>query len=386
MRILHVVDAWGGGVVTALSQFIKSTSEHEHFLATRLQVAEHTPDGELNHFKGVERLPHGLASASRAVHRFAEAIDADVIHAHSSLAGVIVRVGNRNQRSRRLIYTPHCFAFERRDISSLVRGGLYLAELVLSLNTEVIAACSHRERALAGRMWSRGGTVYIPNSVDGANQDGDAPAAPRFVGQGDAVTVAMLGRISPQKDPTFYANVVDGLKKVAPRVTAQWIGGGLPELGAPLEAASVTVSGWLPAGEAKKALQNVDIYVHTAAWEGFPMAILEAQAAGLLIVARDIPALAGTCPDWLGVEPGDVVERIAALLVSPAAQALNRAEWSVALQENTPEVQRTRLLELYALGQRRNFWDRRAIRSAAQVTTSTELRAASGRGRNEEID
>ncbi|WP_166789467.1 glycosyltransferase [Cryobacterium sp. TMS1-20-1] len=373
-------------MVTALNQFVKSTSEHEHFLATRLQVAEHVPDGELNQFKGVERLPHGFAGASWAVHRFAEAIGADVIHAHSSLAGVMVRVGNRNRWSRRLIYSPHCFAFERRDISRIVRGGVYLAELVLSLNTEVIAACSHRERELAGRMWSRGGTVYIPNSVDGANEDGDAPAAPRFVGLGDVVSVAMLGRISPQKDPTFYVNVVDGLKKVAPRVNAQWIGGGLAELGALMEAASVTVSGWLPAGEAKKALQHVDVYVHTAAWEGFPMAILEAQAAGLLIVARDIPALSGTCPDWLGVEPDDVVERITALLVSPAAQALNRTEWSVALQENAPDVQRTRLLDLYARGQRRKFWDRRAIRSAAQVTTSTEVGAATGRWRSEEID
>lgn len=384
MRILHVVDAWGGGVVTALSQFIKSTSEHEHFLATRLQVAEHAPDGELDQFRGVEQLPQGLASASRAVNRFASSIGADVIHAHSSLAGGIVRLGNRNRRSRRLIYTPHCFAFERRDISPLVRGGLYLAELALSLNTEVIAACSHREQDLAAGMWSRGGTVYIPNSVERATTETDALEIPRFVGLDEEVTVAMLGRISSQKDPGFYANVIDRLRAVAPRVNAQWIGGGNADLSVPMEAVGVTVSGWLPAREARKALKHVDIYVHTAAWEGFPMAILEAQAAGLLVVARDIPALSGTCPDWLGAEPDDVVERITSLLASPSAQALNRAEWSVALRENTPEVQRTRLLNLYALGRHRGFWDRRPHQSADH--TSTELRAATGRGRNEEID
>lgn len=352
MRVLHVVDAWGGGVVTALSQYVKSTGEHEHYLATRLQVAEHAPDGELEQFNGVKRLPPGVAGSIRAVNRYAASIQADVIHAHSSLAGVVVRAGNRNRAARRLIYTPHCFAFERRDIPAIVRSGLFLAELVLSLNTEVIAACSLREKQLGARMWPLRGAVYIPNAVD---RDANVPPARanRPHGLDSEPTIAMLGRISPQKDPAYFASVVGQLRAATPGIRAQWIGGGLSELTKPLETADVSISGWLPASEAKHALQQADIYVHTAAWEGFPMAILEAHAAGLPIVARDIHALSGMCANSLGVNPADVVQRIAELLNSPEAQARNRAEWSVALQDNTPEIQRTRLLELYTPGRQR---------------------------------
>ncbi|MFX7785070.1 glycosyltransferase, partial [Acinetobacter baumannii] len=68
-------------------------------------------------------------------------------------------------------------------------------------------------------------------------------------------------------------------------VAATWIGDG------PSSAPRVRVPGWAARDDVRAELAELDVYFHTAAWEGFPIAILDAAAMGLPILARRIPAL-----------------------------------------------------------------------------------------------
>ena len=106
----------------------------------------------------------------------------------------------------------------------------------------------------------------------------------------------------------------------------KWIGGGGSDAHlAELLAAGVEVTGWLEQDIAVKELAGCDIYLHTAAWEGYPMTILEAFELGLPVVARGIPALAS--------EP-----RGARLVVDPAAAIAEllsmTKEWPVVAPPN----------------------------------------------------
>ena len=56
-------------------------------------------------------------------------------------------------------------------------------------------------------------------------------------------------------------------------------------------AAGVEVTGWLEQDVAVKEIADCDVYLHTAAWEGYPMTILEAFELGMPVVARTIHAL-----------------------------------------------------------------------------------------------
>lgn len=75
----------------------------------------------------------------------------------------------------------------------------------------------------------------------------------------------------------------------------QWIGGG--ELSSSVEdlrrqtgtMANLSITGWLPQKEAQAHLLKADIFVHFSRWEGLSNAVLEALAAGLPVVASDIP-------------------------------------------------------------------------------------------------
>jgi glycosyltransferase involved in cell wall biosynthesis len=159
--------------------------------------------------------------------------------------------------------------------------------------------------------------------------------------------VVSTGRLGPQKDPAAFADVVTALRAADPAITAEWIGDGDPALKVRLEERGVTVSGWIPTAEVAERLAAAGVYVHTAAWEGFPLAVLEAVAAGVPVVARDIAAFQGMPREWLFHDSAAAAGLIRAALQRPAE---NVGAWQRALSGDTAEAQRAALLGLYEVG------------------------------------
>ena len=238
------------------------------------------------------------------------------------------------------MYTPHCYAFERRDVSPPVRRAFWLVEAALAHNTDVIAACSRREARLARSLHRGGHVVLVPNI---AEEQGPATGARR-----DPNLVAGLGRLSPQKDPDFFAAAVGALRAGRPGVAAQWIGGGDPTFMARLSREQVQVTGWVAKSEAMTRLGSAGLYLHSATWEGEPMALLEAHALGVPIVARAIPALSDAPPEALATTAEELAEVARAVMSGPEQARLNLAAWHQYFEDNTRDCQRHALLQAYS--------------------------------------
>lgn len=97
----------------------------------------------------------------------------------------------------------------------------------------------------------------------------------------------------------------------------------------------VRMPGFLPAPE--QILQAADVYVSASHWEGYPLVLIEAYAAGLPVVARDcdfgpseivIPGRPG------GLVRGDRIEDLAATMTNIAATASRATPGSIPLPEN----------------------------------------------------
>ncbi|WP_301408336.1 glycosyltransferase family 4 protein [Luteococcus sp.] len=337
MKVLHIAESFGGGVVTAMAEYVHSTPEIEHHLlyGHRKQTAADSWDP----YTSVRTLGSGR-EAIRAIRRAVDELQPDVVHAQSSFAGAFTRIALRNRRVR-IVYTPHCFAFERRDISPVARAAYFALERVLALNTEVLAGCSPFEARMGAQWRGAEHAIYVPNvaRVDAVE------AADR--GAGGRPLVVGLGRLDIQKDPEWFAGVAALLRG---DVDLLWVGGGTPEAEQRMRDNGIEVSGWVDRGEALKMLASASCFVSSALWEGFPMVLLEASELGVPVVMRELSALEDA-PESVRVrtqaEAADLTRRVVA---DPADRDANLAAWRHYLRENTPAIQRERLLQAYGCG------------------------------------
>lgn len=286
-KILHVTESLGGGVATALKGYVQSTPEHWHFLLAAKRDGAHDKMEWLQSFAGHYELPRDFFPAVKMIRKIYDDIKPDWVHLHSSFAGAYGRLSLLPRG--RVIYSPHCYASERRDISKLKRYKYHLAEQLLCIGSSIIAATSPRELELSQRMVISQHTILLPNSAHLS----DEMLALRKAHQRSAkLKIVMVGRILPQKDPAFFYEAVKLAKERNLNAEFIWLGGGNPAWEKKLRDAGVTVSGWLERDEVLRRMTQCDVYFHSAAWESCPLSLLEASALDMLLVCRDNPAIA----------------------------------------------------------------------------------------------
>ncbi|WP_175882404.1 glycosyltransferase [Burkholderia sp. BCC0044] len=201
----------------------------------------------------------------------------DVVHLHSSRAGFLGRIAALGTLgATRFLYSPHCIAFMRRDLSAAGRYVLVMLERIASIRRCLYVACSASEQcAIRSRL--RRPVQVVENAI----AHGMTPLRRRAAtGKCEIVTV---GGIRPQKNPHLFAEIAARLR--GPCIHFTWVGDGDPALRLQLAAAGVHVTGWLAHGAVAAQLASADIYLSTSSWEGMPIAVIEAMACGLPVVA-----------------------------------------------------------------------------------------------------
>jgi glycosyltransferase involved in cell wall biosynthesis len=326
--VLHVVESWGAGVRAAVLQFANATPGVEHHLIRGTGRREFSADGD-SVFASIRELPRGIAAAGRAIRDASAATNSQIVHAHSSFAGAFTRLAIRSTAARRVLYSPHCFAFERRDLGVVARAAARTIEWVLAANTDTLVACSPGEAAAARRLGHRR-VVYVPNA---------ARVAAVAVAD-DSQRVVAVGRLGAQKDPDFFHETVRLLRARRPATSAEWIGDGDAAARSRLEADDIRVSGWIATPAVHHGIAAAAVYLHTARWEGFPVSILEAVELGIPVLAREVPTLAGATATPGILTPQQLADAAARLLDGgEPARRRNLAAWRHTLAENTPEHQ-----------------------------------------------
>ncbi|MFD1720140.1 glycosyltransferase [Amnibacterium endophyticum] len=296
--ILHVTEAMGGGLEDAVNDFVRSAPGYRHALLYTRRGAFGTAEQRPGLVEVIDA-GRGVRSLRRVYGSTVRRLAPDVIHLHSAWAGLIGRLQTRGPRSAPIVYSPHSYFFDRRDLSAPARLTARLLERVLSARTDLTAAVSPFEAETARRLGS--GAEYIPNIAR-------LPRDLRWAGGTGAKEVVLVGRVTAQKDPAFLLAMLPHLDA---DVRLTWVGAGDAATEDRLRAAGVRVTGWVPRSECLTLMASADAYLHTAAWEGSPITLLEAAVLGVPVVARAIPAL-----DSLGFDPRLRTPRAVALALT----------------------------------------------------------------------
>jgi len=342
--ILHVVESLGSGVTTAVEDYLQSTPDYRHVVLGWRRRGAQTGDQLDRLAAELLALPAGRLAQLRAVHRRVEELRPEIVHAHSSWAGLYVRLLPRRLGSA-LVYTPHGFSFERRDVPAPARGAFWLAEAALSLRGACVAAVGPREAELARRLPGRQLVTHVPNVIRLVEPEQPPAAAGARVPS--VLCLATVGRITPAKDPAFFRRLVLLGREQGLPLRWIWVGGGDPAEERALRDAGVLVTGWSSRARALGWLATADVYVHTAAWEGAPVSVLEAAALGLPIMARRNRALAALGMPSLCDTPEALIE-VARSLLDERQRAALRAQSERLLRQHRPEAQREALARVYA--------------------------------------
>ncbi|MCW2967816.1 MAG: glycosyl transferase group 1 [Solirubrobacteraceae bacterium] len=274
------------------------------------------------------RLPH---PSDVAVARGLRALDRrgrfDVVHAHSSKAGALVRAAL--PRPRRLVYTPHCFAFSG-DVGP-GRTAYRLVERGLLRRTRALVAASEWERREGleqlGPRADRIRVIYC-----GAHAGGAEPPHPEVRAfAGGRPVVGMISVLRPQKDPLTLVRAA-ALLRDAGRLDFRIVivGNGelreavLAEIGRLGLSDDVALIAF--AGTSQPYLRAFDVFALPSRWESLPISVLEAMACDLPVVATDICGVPEAVRDGMTgrlIAPGSpeaLADALQALMADPATR------------------------------------------------------------------
>jgi glycosyltransferase involved in cell wall biosynthesis len=268
----------------------------------------------------------------------------DVVHTHSSKAGILGRFAARLARVPTILHTPHAFAFQGES-STLRRALFLLAERVARRWTTAFICVSEGERSIAINSGVAAATdsLVIHNSVDlerATCSSRVAATARDTAGCTSAdMVVGTVANLRPQKGLHHFIKAARRVLNERQDVRFVIVGSGTlhRELSALIEFSHLQERVRIISGEtdAWPYYALLDVFVLTSLWEGLPYAMLEAMAMGKPVVATDISG----CRDV-------VIDGETGLLVPPRdEQAIARA--ILTLLEN-PDMRR----RMGALGRR----------------------------------
>jgi glycosyltransferase involved in cell wall biosynthesis len=232
------------------------------------------------------------------LYRFLRKNPCDLIHTHSSKAGVLGRVASLAAGAAPRVHTPHTFAFSFAGEFSPLKRRLYLTiERWLGRRTHRLVNVSeseHREAIDLGiappdRM------VVVENGINpwpyrwaeppepGACLFGEGKRAPRLgtvgllnAAKGHDVLLSAFARLLDRFPDAGLAIVGEGELRGS-------LEGRIADLGLKDRARLVGYRREVPS-----LLKELDLFVLPSRWEGMPYVLMEAMAAGVPVVATDV--------------------------------------------------------------------------------------------------
>ena len=283
-KILYIVEAMGGGVFTYIVDLANElVNSYDMYIA--YAIRKQTPANYKDYFDkrihlievqnfGREISPKKDIASIFEVKRITAQVKPDVIHLHSSKAGVIGRLAFNGKIP--MFYTPHGYSFLMENYKPMKRIMFKLIEKMCAKRNCTTISCSLGEHRETLKLTKR--AIYVNNGINIERLRGCLEKVSRIT---HPFTVFTIGRICHQKNPKLFNEIAE----IMPEIKFLWIGDG--ELRNELKAKNIEITGWVEREKALELSVNADIFILTSLWEGLPISLLEAMYMKKLCVVSN---------------------------------------------------------------------------------------------------
>ncbi|WP_417845194.1 glycosyltransferase [Thalassospira povalilytica] len=324
MKILFLIRSLErGGAERQLCVLAKALSDAGH----EVHVCTFYRAGNISHYRdmlvGTGVVLHDLGKSGRwdmlgflfRCHKLAFVLKPDVVHGYLPTGNILATFCKILQPRVKLVFGIRSAVMHLQFYDCISRCAYWLERHMASIANLVIANSSEGGELYRAKCPN---VFIIPNGIDVEKFYPQAEVASSVrkmwqIGQ-DAFLIGMVARIDPMKDHETFLHAATLFAESHPEVRFVFVGGGNPsrreklqKLSEELGIGSIVI--WAGEFDDMPACYNAfDLVTLTSKGEGFPNAIAEAMACGVVPVASDVGAVSELVGDAGGVVPvGDAL-------------------------------------------------------------------------------
>ncbi|EST12715.1 glycosyltransferase [Sporolactobacillus laevolacticus] len=353
MKILHVCEYVRGGITTYLNEILKYQATTEQVSSVHVLMSEYNSDKLL--INGVQfdyyhykRKLSKFIPAIIQINRVIKKIHPDVIHIHSSFAGLFVRVCFFFKRKRpKIVYCAHGWSF-LMEISHVKKKMYGILERVLARKTDRIINISDHEfiGSLKYKL-PKEKSLVIPNGIEDRlykNKDVALALDP------SKLNLLFVGRFDRQKGIDilldFFKN--DPLK----HVRLYTIGGNVLDPVLKKIPDTIISLGWIDHNVIDSYYEKFDAVIIPSRWEGFGLVAIEAMKNRKAVIASNRGDLPDLVKDGVNGYLFDLnhLEELTRILTTVSKQELEvmgERGFAIFQEKYTGEKLNQRLMDVY---------------------------------------
>jgi glycosyltransferase involved in cell wall biosynthesis len=249
------------------------------------------------------------------IYRYIKKNNIDIVHTHSSKAGVLGRWAAKFARARFIIHTVHGWSFNDYQAGLMRKFYIWLERITAKVTDKIIVVSNFdKYKGLNNNIGPESKYSLIRYGIDYAQfniKDNRIKEELRF--NTNDMVVGMVACLKPQKSPQDFIKLAFLIHKALPDIKFILAGNGvlrenierlICQFGLEKQ---VFLLGWRR--DIPKILSAIDVLVLTSLWEGLPIVALEAMASSCPVVATDTGGIREVIQEGKTgflVAPGDI--------------------------------------------------------------------------------
>lgn len=291
MKILHVGEYVNGGVATYIRTLIDGLQNYCD-IESYLVMSEYKSQKEWGNipkkifYYKYKRKVTNIFSAIKQIHEVIEEVNPDIIHVHSTWAGLFVRLPYLIKRKKcKIIYTAHGWSFIM-DVSKERKCLYSIIERILSMVTDKIINISKFEEKAALRYGlNKKKMTVIYNGVKDINYNIKCNVDEN----NDKIRLLFVGRLDKTKGIDILLDIYN--KNKFKNLHLYIIGESVLDNIEIKSNDNITYLGWVDNKYIDKYYQMCDVVIMPSRWDGFGLVVIEAMRNSKPVIVSNRGAL-----------------------------------------------------------------------------------------------